>query len=159
MPAKRPRFFEKTYEGRLFAGIVTADGPYVFDIASNRGSALYQSTIVNNGRLQWWIEDSNQFDRRISLNRLSAAARKDLAYDFGLPFVGGPGTLSPIVEDERSHKAAAVEALIRWMAENSGFLKKRRGYNELKIDWAAMIRCWEFTKELRSNFTKKYAAI
>ena len=94
MPAKRPRFFEKTYEGRLFAGIVTANGPYVLDIASNRGTALYQSTIVNNGRLQWWIEESNEFDRHISLNRLSAAARKDLAYDFGLPFVGGPDSLS-----------------------------------------------------------------
>jgi hypothetical protein len=48
MPAKRPRFFEKTYEGRLFAGIITANGPYVLDIASNRGTALYQSTIVNH---------------------------------------------------------------------------------------------------------------
>ena len=40
MPAKRPRFFEKTYEGRLFAGIVTANGPYVLDIASNCGTAV-----------------------------------------------------------------------------------------------------------------------
>ena len=72
----------------------------------------------------------------------------------GLVSFAGIATLFPIVEDERLHKAAAVEGLIRWMAENSGFLKKRRGYNELKIDWAAMIQCWEFTKELRSNFTK-----
>ena len=90
MPAKRPRFFEKTYEGRLFAGIVTANGPYVFDIASNRGSALYQSTIVNNGRVQWWVAEGDEFDSHIPLNRLSAAARKDLAYDFGLSFVGVP---------------------------------------------------------------------
>ena len=66
MPAKRPRFFEKTYEGRLFAGIVTANGPYVLDIASNCGTALYQSTIVNNGRLQWWIEESDDIQQSYS---------------------------------------------------------------------------------------------
>ena len=154
MPAKRPRFFEKTYEGRLFAGIVTANGPYVLDIASNRGTALYQSTIVNNGRLQWWIEESNEFDRHISLNRLSAAARKDLAYDFGLPFVGGPGTLSPIIESERSHSAAAVEGLIHWIEENRGFVKQRGGDDKLKPDWASMIECWKFKREIRSNLRR-----
>jgi hypothetical protein len=88
MAAKRPRFFEKTYEGRLFAGIVTASGPYVFDIAAKRGSKLGLSTIVNHGRVQWCISEGDILTSRIPLNSLSDAARKELAYDFGLPFVG-----------------------------------------------------------------------
>ena len=94
MPAKRPRFFEKTYEGRRFAGIVTENGPYVFDIAANRSSALYQSTIVTNGRVQWWVAEGDIFNSRIPLNSLSAAARKELAYDFGLSFAEYRDSLS-----------------------------------------------------------------
>ena len=86
MPAKRPRFFEKTYERRRFAGIVTENGPYVLDITANRCSALYQSIIVTNGRVQWWVAEGDIFNSRIPLNSLSAAARRELAYDFGLSF-------------------------------------------------------------------------
>jgi hypothetical protein len=152
MAAKRPRFFEKTYEGRLFAGIVTAGGPYVFDIAAKRGSKLGLSTIVNHGRVQWCISEGDILTSRIPLNSLSDAARKELAYDFGLPFVGF-ATLSPIVEKEPFHKAVAVEGLIRWMEENSsGPLKKRRGYDEL--DWALMIKSWKVKQETQSNLRR-----
>ena len=153
MPAKRPRFFEKTYEGKRFAGIVTENGPYVFDIAANRSSALYQSIIVTNGRVQWWVAEGDIFNSRIPLNSLSAAARRELAYDFGLSFAS-IATLSPVIESERSHRAAAVEGLIRWMEENRGFAKQRGGDDKLKLDWASMIECWKFKREIRSNLRR-----
>jgi hypothetical protein len=86
MAAKRPRFFEKIYDGRRFAGIVTADGPYVFDLTAKRGSALYRSTIVHYGRVQWWVAEGGVTNSRIPLNSLSDTARKELACDFGLSF-------------------------------------------------------------------------
>jgi hypothetical protein len=153
MPAKRPRFFEKTYEGRRFAGIVTENGPYVLDITANRCSALYQSIIVTNGRVQWWVAEGDIFNSRIPLNSLSAAARRELAYDFGLSFAS-IATLSPIIESERSHSAAAVEGLIHWMEENRGFVKQRGGDDKLKLDWASMIECWKFKREIRSNLRR-----
>ena len=153
MPAKRPRFFEKTYEGRRFAGIMTADGPYVFDLTAARGSALYRSTIVHSGRVQWWVAEGDIFNSRIPLNSLSAAARRELAYDFGLSFAS-IATLSPVIESERSRSAAAVEGLIRWMEENRGFAKQRGGDDKLKPDWASMIECWKFKREIRSNLRR-----
>jgi hypothetical protein len=137
MPAKRPRFFEKTYEGRRFAGIMTADGPYVFDLTAARGSALYRSTIVHSGRVQWWVAEGDIFNSRIPLNSLSDAARKELAYDFGLSFAEGEAR-SPIAEQKPIRKAAAVEGLIHWMEENRGFAKQRGGDNKLKPNWASM---------------------
>lgn len=145
MSAKRPRFFEKTYDGRRFAGIVTADGPYVFDLTAKRGSALYRSTIVHStledfGRVQWWIAEGNICDCRISLASLSAAARRKLAYDFGLSFAG-VAARSPIVERKSIRKAAAVEGLIRWIAENSEPPTQGRGNSNL--DWPSMIARWK----------------
>jgi hypothetical protein len=153
MPAKRPRFFEKTYEGRRFAGIMTADGPYVFDLTAARGSALYRSTIVHSGRVQWWVAEGDIFNSRIPLNSLSDAARKELAYDFGLSFAEGEAR-SPIAEQKPIRKAAAVEGLIHWMEENRGFVKQRGGDDKLKPDWASMIECWKFTREIRSNLRR-----
>jgi hypothetical protein len=140
MAAKRPRFFEKIYDGRRFAGIVTADGPYVFDLTAKRGSALYRSTIVHYGRVQWWVAEGGVTNSRIPLNSLSDTARKELACDFGLSF-SGVAALSPIAEQEQFHKAAAVEGLIHWIAENSGSPTQHRGDGEL--DWASMISRWK----------------
>jgi hypothetical protein len=153
MPAKRPRFFEKTYEGRRFAGIMTADGPYVFDLTAARGSALYRSTIVHSGRVQWWVAEGDIFNSRIPLNSLSDAARKELAYDFGLSFAEGEDSLSNYRKRAIS-QAAAVEGLIHWMEENRGFAKQRGGDDKLKPDWASMIECWKFKREIRSNLRR-----
>lgn|ERR1039458_7463792 len=72
----------------------------------------------------------------------------------GLVSFAGIATLSPIVEDERLHKAAAVEGLIHWMEENRGFVKQRGGDDKLKPDWASMIECWKFKREIRSNLRR-----
>src|SRR5208283_3092021 len=93
------------------------------------------------------------FNSRIPLNSLSDAARKELAYDFGLSFAG-IATLSPVVESERSHRAAAVEGLIHWMEENRGFAKQRGSDDKLKPNWASMIECWKFKREIRSTLRR-----
>jgi hypothetical protein len=132
---------------------MTADGPYVFDLTAARGSALYRSTIVHSGRVQWWVAEGDIFNSRIPLNSLSDAARKELAYDFGLSFAEGEAR-SPIAEQKPIRKAAAVEGLIHWMEENRGFAKQRGGDDKLKPNWASMIECWKFKREIRSNLRR-----
>jgi len=114
---------------------------------------LYRSTIVHSGRVQWWVAEGDIFNSRIPLNSLSDAARKELAYDFGLSFAEGEAR-SPIAEQKPIRKAAAVEGLIHWMEENRGFAKQRGGDDKLKPDWASMIECWKFTREIRSNLRR-----
>ena len=47
-----------------------------------------------------------------------------------------------------------MEGLIHWMEENRGFAKQRGGDDKLKPDWASMIECWKFKREIRSNLRR-----
>jgi hypothetical protein len=154
MAARDPRFFEKTYERKRFAGMVGELGPYIFDVEGNDGAELGASSIVYDrpnrfevedgtpNILGWWIADhGNRFS--IYLDGLTDAARKELASDFGLKTTADDDSR----EWELFEASAAFEALCRCAMEHPTLYRRCERYQDY-LPWVEMVEAWKSKTKL-----------
>ena len=141
MATATDRFFEKEYEGRRLAAVISADGPYILDIDGHEGVALGASSnayckkggVFGASKEGWWVTKYRN-QPRINLVSLSKSAREELAADFGLQI------LSEKFEKDsnRFGSSAAFQGLCEWAMKHPRLYKRSQQFQEY-LPWVAMV--------------------
>ncbi len=147
-------FFEKTYGNRQFAAALSLCGPCIVDAATGSNHArkravLGASTIVyyepHRPQLEWgtveiqgWWIAKYKIGAKICLNGLTAASRKQLALDFGLPVSSGDD-IDLRRPREIFKNSSVFKGLCQWAVAHPAEYKRFTAYGNPALPWKSMV--------------------